>query len=367
MVISVQIVEIPVEKISPSPFQPRESFDKEEIEELAASIKEYDLLNPILVKKTGDETYQIIAGERRWRAAQFAKMKKIFAIVKEVTESRQRIESLIENIHRKDLYMIEKGRGVMEIFRSEGIVQTPKSLANIINSIQRKKSRDLSLIPTEEKIDEICQRTFVKANTLRLWLEAASVSPDIIREELAKPVDERIPERVLSRLSTIPDLELQRSTYVKIVEQDMGKDEASKFVSQIKKIPHEEQEAILTEGIPVEIVGDSKEGFSIEIPKDEISTVKKAVEVGKKKQAEILTKPIIEERGKHRRNLAAHNKLLEVLDDMFCPFCGKPASTHLRWLCHSDETLEEAKEQAKENYQDASKRDEIDPRFMKRK
>ena len=362
----MEIVEIPVERISPSPFQPRESFDKEEIEELAESIKEYDLLNPILVKKTGTDTYQIIAGERRWRAAQFAQMKKIFAIVKDVDESRQRIESLIENIHRKDLYMIEKGRGVMEIFRSEGIVQTPKNLANIINSIQRKKSRNLSLIPTEEKIDEICHKTFVKANTLRLWLEAASVAPEIIKEELSKPVEDRIPERVLSRLSTILDLELQKSTYTKIVEQDMGKDEASKFVSQIKKVPQEEQEAILTEGIPIEIIGDAKEGFSIEIPKDEIDTVKKAVEVGKKKQAEILTKPIIEERGKHRRNLSAHNRLLESLDDLFCPWCGKPAVTHLRWLCHSDETLEEAKEQAKENYQESSKRDEIDSRFMKK-
>ncbi|MHA1200055.1 MAG: ParB/RepB/Spo0J family partition protein [Candidatus Heimdallarchaeaceae archaeon] len=363
----MEIVELPVEKIAPSPFQPRETFDKDAIEELAASIKEYDLLNPILVRKTGDDTYQIIAGERRWRAAQFAKLKTIYAIVKDVSESRQRVESLIENIHRKDLYMIEKGRGVMEIFRSEGIVQTPKSLANIINSIQRKKSRNLSLIPTEEKIDEISQRTFIKPNTLRLWLEAASVAPDIIREELAKPVDERIPERVLSRLSTIPDLELQKSTYTKIVEQDMGKDEASKFVSQIKKVPQDEQDALLTEGIPVEIVGDSREGFSIEIPKDEIDTVKKAISVGKKKQAEILTKPIIEERGKHRRNLAAHNKILDVLEDLYCPWCGKPAKTHLRWKCHSDETMEEAKEQAKENYQDASQRDEIDPRFMKKK
>ena len=178
----VEIVQIPVEKISPSPFQPRETFDKEAIEELADSIKAYDLLNPILVRQTGDDNYQIIAGERRWRAAQFAGLKKIYAIVKEVDESQQRIESLIENIHRKDLYMIEKGRGVMEVFRSEGIVQTPKSLANIINSIERKKSRNLSLIPTEEKIDEICAKIHIKSNTLRLWLEAASVAPDIISE-----------------------------------------------------------------------------------------------------------------------------------------------------------------------------------------
>ncbi|MHA1224439.1 MAG: ParB/RepB/Spo0J family partition protein [Candidatus Heimdallarchaeaceae archaeon] len=363
----MEIIQIPVEKISPSPFQPRETFDKEAIEELADSIKEFDLLNPILIRPTGDDSYQIIAGERRWRAAQYAGLKKIYAIVKEIDDSQQRIESLIENIHRKDLYMIEKGRGVLEIFRAEGIDKTPKSLANIINSIQRKKSKNLSLIPTEEKIDEICKKIHVKPNTIRLWLEAASVEPGIIKEELSKPVEERIPERVLSRLSTITDAELQRSAYRKIVEQDMGKDQASKFVSQIKKIPQEEREAILTKGIPIEIIGDSKEGYSIEIPKGEIETIKKAVKIGKKKKAEILTKPIIEERGRHRRNLHAHSKLLDSIDDLFCPWCGKPASTHLRWKCHSDETLEEAKEQAKENYEDASRREEVDPRFMPKK
>ena len=363
----MEIVHVNINKISPSPFQPRETFDKEELEELAESIKEFDLLNPILIRPTGDDTYQIIAGERRWRAAQFVGLKKIYAIVKEIDDSRQRIESLIENIHRKDLYMIEKGRGVMEVFRAEGIIQGPKSLANIINSIQRKKSRDLSLIPTEEKIDEICSKIHVKPNTLRLWLEAASVEPEIIQKELKKTPEDRIPERVLSRLSTIADADLQRSTYEKIVELDMGKDQASKFVSQIKKIPDVERDAILTQGIPVEVVGDTEAGYSIEIPKDEIDAVKKAVAVDKKDTAKILTDPIIEERGMHRRNLVAHKFLLDHLDDLFCPWCGKPASSHLRWKCHSDETIEEAREQAAENYEDSKQRKEVNGRFMKKK
>ncbi|MCK4845603.1 MAG: ParB/RepB/Spo0J family partition protein, partial [Candidatus Heimdallarchaeota archaeon] len=102
----MEIEVIPVKKITPSPFQPRERFDKDALEELASSIKEFDLLNPILVRITGDDSYQIIAGERRWRAAQFAGLENIYAIVKDIDDSRQRVESLIENIHRKDLFMI---------------------------------------------------------------------------------------------------------------------------------------------------------------------------------------------------------------------------------------------------------------------
>ena len=361
----MEIEVIPIKKITPSPFQPRERFDKDALEELADSIKEFDLLNPILVRITGDDSYQIIAGERRWRAAQFAGLTNIYAIVKDVDDNRQRIESLIENIHRKDLFMIEKGRGVLEIFRSSGIVLAPKSLANIINSIERKKSKDLSLVPTEEKIEEICAKIHVKSNTIRLWLESISVSPEIINEELSKPDEERIPERILSRLSTISDIDLQIQAYSKIVDEDMSKDTASKFVSQIKKVPKAEREALLTKGVPVEIVGDRELGYSIDVPKNEIDTLKKVIKVEKKEKAAVLTKPINQERSRHKRNLLAHNQLLKMLDNLFCPYCGESAKTHLRWKNHSNKSLEQSKNQAKKNLESAEKRKKVDPRFYR--
>jgi len=93
---------IPVDKIRPSPFQPRESFVKKEIEELADSIKGSGLVQPILVRRNG-ETYEIIAGERRWRAAQFADLKEIPALVREVGDMGSKELSLIENWHRLPL------------------------------------------------------------------------------------------------------------------------------------------------------------------------------------------------------------------------------------------------------------------------
>lgn len=90
---------IPIDKIRPNPFQPRETFDKEKIKELADSIRGSGLVEPIIVRRKGN-TYQIIAGERRWRAYQFADLKKVPSIVREADDIETRELSFIENWHR---------------------------------------------------------------------------------------------------------------------------------------------------------------------------------------------------------------------------------------------------------------------------
>ena len=97
---------ISIDKIRPSPFQPRAGFDKEKIKELADSIKESGLIQPILVRESG-ETYQIIAGERRWRAFQFAGLKEIPCIIREADDLEARELSLTENWHRLNLGTVE--------------------------------------------------------------------------------------------------------------------------------------------------------------------------------------------------------------------------------------------------------------------
>src|SRR2546428_3222874 len=107
---------IPVEKIRPSPFQPREGFDKGLIEELAESMKSADLLQPIIVRphKGG---FQIACGERRWRAAQHAGWDAIPAIVREMDDRTLQLYSLIENLHRVDLSAPEKEKAVHDLWK----------------------------------------------------------------------------------------------------------------------------------------------------------------------------------------------------------------------------------------------------------
>lgn len=106
---------IPVSQITPSPFQPRESFEKQALEELAASMKSVDLLQPIVVRPHG-RGFQIAAGERRWRAAQMAGMVEVIAIVKEMDDRTQQLYSIVENLHRLDFEPREKERAVSDLW-----------------------------------------------------------------------------------------------------------------------------------------------------------------------------------------------------------------------------------------------------------
>ncbi|MBN2190715.1 MAG: ParB/RepB/Spo0J family partition protein [Candidatus Aureabacteria bacterium] len=119
---SEQVVNIPVEKIKANVYQPRRKFDQKRFEELVDSIKEKGILNPITVRKAGDG-YELIAGERRYRAAKQLNMDKIFAIVK-IANNEESLElALIENLQREDLNPIEEADGYKKLMDSFGLTQ----------------------------------------------------------------------------------------------------------------------------------------------------------------------------------------------------------------------------------------------------
>src|SRR5690606_14217135 len=99
---------IGIEKISPNPEQPRKVFEATALNELADSIKQKGIIQPLLLQKIADDKYEIIAGERRWRAAQKAGLDEVPALIKDLKEQEVLELALIENIQRKDLNPIEE-------------------------------------------------------------------------------------------------------------------------------------------------------------------------------------------------------------------------------------------------------------------
>ena len=121
---------LPVESISPNPDQPRREFVAEDLDSLADSIKEQGLLQPVLVRKKGDE-YELIAGERRWRAATRAGFERIPAIVRETSDDEMLPLAMIENLVRADLNPIEEALGYQEL--SERFGWTQEQVAQRVN------------------------------------------------------------------------------------------------------------------------------------------------------------------------------------------------------------------------------------------
>jgi ParB family chromosome partitioning protein len=120
--ISEDLVEIDIDLISPNPAQPRTTFDEAKLEELAQSIRENGIVQPILVRRNGGR-YEIIAGERRWRAAQRAELQRITAVVRDIPDEKLLELALIENIQRQELNPIEEAKAYKNLIETLGLTQ----------------------------------------------------------------------------------------------------------------------------------------------------------------------------------------------------------------------------------------------------
>ena len=149
------VSEIDIQKIKPNPNQPRKNFDTEGLNELAASIKLHGIVQPIVVNDNGDGTYLIIAGERRWRAANICGLKTVPAVVRNYTDKQVKEISIIENLQREDLNPVEAAKAIKELMDEYGLTQEVvadrigKSRSSIANTL-----RLLSLYPDVLKMVE---------------------------------------------------------------------------------------------------------------------------------------------------------------------------------------------------------------------
>ena len=173
----------PVESIEPNPYQPRQDFPVAEMEEMVNSVREKGIITPLLVSKT-KSGYQLIAGERRWRAAQKASLERVPVVVREVTPVESMELALIENIHRKDLNPIEEARAYKRLLEETGSTQ---------DSVAKRIGKDRSTI----------------TNMLRLLRLPMFVQKDVIDGHLSMGH-----ARVLAGISNDSDLKILRNAVI---------------------------------------------------------------------------------------------------------------------------------------------------------
>lgn len=147
-----EVREIALENIKPNPFQPRKHFDEEALNELANSIKEYGLIQPIIVLEK-DDYFVIVAGERRFRAAELLGFESIKALICDASEEKLRELALIENIQRENLNPIELANSYKDLIEVYQITQ--ENLANIIHKSRTQITNTLRLLNLDEKTQKL--------------------------------------------------------------------------------------------------------------------------------------------------------------------------------------------------------------------
>lgn len=173
-------------EVEPNREQPRKRFDQEALEELASSIKEYGLIQPIVVTKK-DGYYSIIAGERRWRASKLAGLKEIPAIIREDDEKINSEISLIENMQREDLNPVEKAMGIRTLMDNYGMSQ-----------------------------EEVAKKLGKGRSTVANWIRVLNLEPRVL--EMAK--EGKISEGYCKALLAITDPEKQYQTAIQMLERN---------------------------------------------------------------------------------------------------------------------------------------------------
>jgi len=135
---------MPIGQLTPGKFQPRKNFNQDSLKELAESIKAQGIIQPILVRMTSNNQYEIIAGERRWQAAKIAKLDEVPVVVKDISDSTALAMALIENIQREDLNVIEEARGIKRLIDEFNI--THEAAAAAVGKSRAAVSNTLRLL-----------------------------------------------------------------------------------------------------------------------------------------------------------------------------------------------------------------------------
>ena len=171
--------------LKPGRFNPRRSFAEAQLEELAASIRERGLVQPLVVRPSSGDTYEIVAGERRWRAAQLANLHEVPVVVRTLTDQEAIEIAIIENVQREDLNAIEEGEGYKLLI--EGHDYTQDELAKIIGKSRSHLANTLRLLKLPESVQDLVRSGELSAGHARPLVgrpDAAALAARIVSRGL---------------------------------------------------------------------------------------------------------------------------------------------------------------------------------------
>ncbi len=200
-----QTVVLPVQSISPNPNQPRKNFDEESLRQLAQSIREIGLLQPVIVTRTDQGSYLLIAGERRYRAALLAEQDKIPAIIRQVDKRHSAIIALTENLQREDLTYFEEALAYASLMNDYHFTQM--EIAKMVGKQQSTISNKIRLLSLPEEIRDLLTGHHLTERHARalLSLPSPSLQKDVIERIIKEGFNIQQTEKFIASLTAAPE------------------------------------------------------------------------------------------------------------------------------------------------------------------
>ena len=196
------IQKINISQIMPNPSQPRKNFKDEELKELSSSIKNQGLIQPIIIKPIKDDQYQIIAGERRWRACQLNGMHEVECVIKNLEDTNVLEAALIENIQREDLNVIEEARGYQRLVKEFGYDH--EKISKFMAKSRSHISNTLRLLSLPQDIIGLIEEGKLTAGQARPLIgmpNASEVAENIVKKKVAARQVEALAKQIKSKIS----------------------------------------------------------------------------------------------------------------------------------------------------------------------
>lgn len=210
-----EVARIPIDAIRPNPYQPRRVFAQDALEELCASIKQYGLLQPISVRKLGNDSFELIAGERRLRACRMAGMKFIDAIIFSAYEQDSAVIAMMENLQRENLHYMEEAEGYQNLIRDHGLSQDElarrlgKNQSTIANKMRiLKLPMAVKRMLLQYSLTERHARALLRLHDEEMQMHVIQI---IVQQNLNVKATEDLVERTISRMYGIEKEEEEQS------------------------------------------------------------------------------------------------------------------------------------------------------------
>ena len=215
----------PIERISPSPDQPRKTFPPAEMQDLANSIAEKGVLQPLLVRPdpATDGAFRIVAGERRWRAAQMAKLHEVPVIIRDLNDDETLEIAIIENVQRADLNPIEEALGYHQLIERFGHSQA--ALARVIGKSRPYIANALRLLGLPDYVKDLLAAGRITAGHARALItaaEPAALARKIVEEGLSVRQAEDLARRLAPVRKTAPRRAPQKDADTRVLESDLS-------------------------------------------------------------------------------------------------------------------------------------------------